>query len=200
MKTPDVYRRLIAHVGGMNLYGEPRFLLQWGADPIKRKGMSDVRLAPFLFNAWCLAEWRPAVEFGLPEDWPGDILGPYPDRGAYIVRQIFRYGDTPDQLDCATLNLRVVEMIIHNCLEHQDDSLVEKRLRIEAEKAKEEEREVSKIADILEDASPRFTGPVSFGGQKGCKSVVQKKEEQIEKVLKWRNAYAIQLNRGLSVG
>jgi hypothetical protein len=198
MQTPKVYREAIERVGGLNPFGEPRFILHWGGDLVKRTGLPDVRLAPFLLKAWCLAEWRPPEEFGLVEEWPADILGDFPGRGAYMIRQVFRYGKKPDPLDSSTLNLNVIEGMIKNCLEHEDDPLVEKRLLIDQETHKEEERETARIAAVLEDASPRFKDAVSYARQKITRSAVQQKAEQIERVLRWRAAYGLQLGRGLS--
>lgn len=197
-QTPEHYQHELTLQGGLNPFGEPRFILHWGENPIIRTGMPDCLLAPWL-DCWVLAEWRPPLDFGLPTTWDGEDVGPYPSRGAYMIMQVFRYGQTPAMLDTAPLNINVLRRMVHYIKTHQGDSMATRMLNVMDIEERRQAEQREKIADCLEDAVPKFGDTASFSRQQNCNTSLKQRMDKIERHLPYADLLRRQLPKRLSI-
>ena len=166
-------------VGGRNPYGEPVFLLVRGAHPIKRKDGTVERPTLGRFAAdWVLMEWLPREEFGAPEDWPGGPLGDFPWRGRYHMLQPF----PGQELGSATLNPAVARRMAWISSNHRRDSLQARRAALAAHESEKDRIRQNRIADMLHDSFPAFTGPTSFANNPTTRTAVQNKLDLLEQM------------------
>ena len=179
-ETPKKYSEFLLKYGGKNIYGEPNFLLQWGLNAVRRYAVPDQFLAPYL-NAWCLAEWAPPEEFGDADDWSESAWGPFPSRGGYVPRQVFKQDNEPVMLESEYLNLEVLKLFLHVWLTHKHDSLMKRAQFLRDEHLKVEADNRRQLIDRIEDGAPAFADAASFRGQLNVNSVVRQKMEQLEK-------------------
>lgn len=171
------YAKDLLEVGGRNPYGEPTFILTRGCDPIQRAGggLEHADVAAQYRSAWVLLEWLPAEHFGSPFDWPGEAYGPYPERGRYVALQPF-----PNQrLDTLYLNSRIVRMMAWHSREHRRDSLSKRQRALRAASERADAERQNRMADMLQDAFPSFTGPTSFANNPTTRTAVQNKYERL---------------------
>jgi len=180
-ETPERYSDALKRWGGTNLYGEPCFILSWGASPVVRRSVPAALLGPYL-DAWVLAEWTGPEEFGSPEQWDSE-LGPYPHQGMYLPLQTFRRDGKPIMLDTEDLNLNVLRLFLHVIMTHKFDSLQRRVHFLKDEFAKKKSDEAKARIDMIEDGAPAFLGAASFRNQLNCNSVVMQRAELIEKNL-----------------
>lgn len=184
---PPHYAAFLEKYGGKNLYGEPNFILHWGALPVPRKApapraflMPEAFLGPYL-TCWCLAEWHPADDFGSSRDWDLAPEMPYPVYGAYLPLDIYKNGKEPAMIDSELLNLNALARMLKVVLHHKQDSMRE-RFRVLHEEHDRKEAERSKeLVDRLESYLPAFGDAVSFAGQVNCNSVLKQKMDFIER-------------------
>jgi hypothetical protein len=90
-------------------------------------------------------------------------------------------------------------MVIPIILQCAEANYYQRRVALKEIHDREEDAKTLRIADRLEDATPAFTGPVSFQRQ-GCRtSIIEKKIQQIEK--NWARAmqFATLVPRGPSI-
>ena len=180
LETPKRYSELLTRLGGKNLFGEPNFILQWGLSAVRRYAVPDAFLAPYL-NAWCLAEWTPAEEFGSPADWDEEECGPYPFRGLYTPIQVFREGSEPIMLDTEYLNLEVLKLFLWVALNHKHDSLQKRMDFLKDQKAQADAQETKRLIDLIEDGAPAFLDSASFSEHLNCNTVVKQRIEALER-------------------
>ena len=181
-ETPESYSRFLEYHGGHNPYGEPAFILTWGRDRLRQYAIPEAFAGPYR-DCWILSQWVSPEEFGSPDGWDEQQLGPYPHHGAYLPFQIFRNGNEPVMLDTEHLNQNVLKLTLKVVLEHKHDSL-DKRYRFlkdESDRVKAEQTQ--QLIDRIEDGAPAFIDAVSFGGQTNVNSVIKQKMEQLEKNL-----------------
>ena len=172
-ETPKKYQRLLTKLGGLNILGEPAFILQWGLSPIRRYAVPDDFLGPYL-NKWVLAEWTAPEEFGTPAEV--EALGvPFPSRGLYLP--LFVY----DRIDSEELNLEVLRTTLHIVMTHKYDTLQHRYHVMKDEYAKVKAEETRVLVDRIEDGAPAFLDATCFHGQRNCNSVVKQKLEYLEK-------------------
>jgi hypothetical protein len=179
---PENYKQFLVAKGGVNIFGDPNFILNWGSSSLVRLTVPDEFRRPYQ-ECWALCEWTSPEEFGPPDQWDEKLLGPYPSRGAYNPIQVFREGNVPCQLDSEYLNLPVLEMFLWVILHHKHDSLSKRSQFLKDEFARREAVKTKQMVDRIEDGAPAFLEGVSFSGQLNCNSVVRQKMEQLEKNL-----------------
>lgn len=179
-ECPREFASQLAALGGTNIYGEPRFILFWGQTRTIPTGFGSMLHGQGV-PAWFLAEWKPAEEWGTPETWDYDLLGPYPHRGQYDIIQPFYRSLGKGKVEPMQLNRRTFDFIIPVVLRHAKDSFEKRMQTIIAQKAAEDRALEGRIADCLQDAYPSFTDATSFAGQTNKHTVVQQKIEQLER-------------------
>lgn len=188
-KAPESYRAALRLAGGDNLYGEPRFKLVWGTEPIRRSGSPDQLLGE-AFDCWCLIQWRPPEDFGIPETWAPD-MGPFPARGLYIILQAFRYSGVRSALDSPTLNPEALRMAVRFALESEEMTLATRERILKEHLSLEDRRRLDLIEDKIRDARP--IGDVVIGaGKHSGTSVIGKKLDQIERSVRMRRLARLQ--------
>lgn len=201
IETPDHYKRMLKRFGGVNDFGDANFILLWGETrTIKDLAVPQPFIAPY-FNCWILAEWRPAADFGHPDDWPRE-LGPYPSRGGYVPLAVFRTPKgEPVMLDTVDLNPGVLQMWVYLTLKHEHDRLALRKQVFDADRERKEAAKVRRIADLLHDAYPSFgtAEGVSFFGQANCNSVVKQKMDEIERRMPAIRNFFKRVPKGMSV-
>ncbi|MGH9436933.1 MAG: hypothetical protein ACRD22_03335 [Terriglobia bacterium] len=160
----------------MNSYREPNFLLTRAQDGIWRRNHHHEILTGAYPTAWCLCEWLPRDDWGNPNDWPGEIYGRYPTEGRYNILQPF-----PNQrLDTLYLNSRVVRYIVWIAREHRHDNLATRVRALRDADARTDQDRENRIADMLHDAYPSFTGAASFANSPTTRTAVQNKLALLE--------------------
>lgn len=170
---PNVQRR-IALLGGVNLYGEPRFRLVWGwarrtwIGGRYPDGFVGYRLEPKYwpkFERWHLEQWKSAEEIGSPEWWEYETtsnvdgitireLGPYPARGEY--EQVRCIED--DRKQFFPLVPAAVDQIVRLVDWARGANHAEKKAGIEAAQARKDASFDSMADDVVMDASLPFHG------------------------------------------
>ena len=194
-ETPKKYSEFLEKYGGVNLYGEPNYILQWGLSPVRRYAVPDSFLAPYL-HCWCLAEWTAPEEFGSPDNWNESLYGPYPNRGAYLPLQVFKIDSEPIMLESEYLNLEVLKLFLHVIMNHRHDSLQKRVGFLSDEKAKLEAAKKKELIDRIEDGAPAFADAVSFHGQRNVNSVVKQKMDYLQQNLDRISNVAARFPRG----
>lgn len=180
--VPKKYSDFLIKRGGLNIFNEANFILNWGSSALVRLTVPDEFRNPYR-DCWALCEWTAPEEFGSPEDWDEKLLGPYPARGAYNPIQVFREDNVPCQLDSEYLNLQVLEMFLWVILNHKHDSLAKRVQFLKDDAAKKKAAQTKALVERIEDGAPAFLDGASFNGQLNCNSVIRQKMETLEKNL-----------------
>ena len=166
LETPERYRRFLEHYGGLNIRGEANFILQWGANPVRRYAVPDAFLGPYM-NCWVLAEWNAPEEFGAPEDI--EALGiPFPREGAYLPLVAYRDGKEPLMLDSDGLNLDVLKATLHIVLNHKHDSLQKRYGFLKDQFDKGEAAKTQLLIDRIKDGAAGVHGCGEFSRSTKC--------------------------------
>jgi hypothetical protein len=120
-------------------------------------------------NAWHLEMWRPAAEYGYPEDWRKagqevlqgmtiDTAGPYPEQGEYELCYPITHDGTshgqPIEL-YADVVAELVRMIQYG---KQQFTFLQRKAAIEQRERKKEEGFMERTMAILKDGMPAFAG------------------------------------------
>ena len=198
MDTPKDYESFITKFGGRVDCGEPRFCLWWGSREHPKMALPAEYFVPYM-NCFSLLEWRPASDFGLQEDWPGEDFGPYPVRGGYLPLWLFREKGEPARIDSEQLNKEFIGMLIYLHVRHEHDSMAERR-RVKGElTAKKDEAMLERIADCLQNAFPYFKDAASYSGQRSCTTAVKQKMDQIERNMKYVRNFRQRIPKGPSI-
>lgn len=202
LETPERYKRFLEKFGGLNHFGEPRFILQWCDSPIERIAVAPQLIGPYL-NSWVLAEWYPPEEIGGRAAWDEELMGPYPSRGLYFPLQIFKGDDgrEPAMLDSEWLNLEVLGRWVYNALNHEKDSLAKRKSVLDDAAAREKKAELERRADLLQDAFPAFglTDSVSYAANPGATNSVKTRMEKIERAINAALDFKKRFPRGPSI-
>jgi len=142
-------------------------------------------------------EWHPPVDAGHPELWPGEVLGPYPNRGYYDILQPFRRGSEPSTLDSAELNVSILRQMVRMMLKIRDDSMAKRMEAFKERDRLDSEARQKQIADILHDGMPAFgkAEAISYRGNPGTTTTLKKRIEQIYQNLSHSNEFS-RLGRG----
>lgn len=110
-EVPPAIQERVAHAGGANPFGEPKFRVVWGGSRLGWIGgrwadrdahgnlvreRIELRRVPKYIpsDRWHIERWFPAEAYGSPEEWYArtietedgiriPALGPYPSRGEY---------------------------------------------------------------------------------------------------------------------
>lgn len=188
-KCPQYFQRKLTAVGGTNRFGGPNFDIVWGQTATTTVDGVEV-LQQFGEPCWVLRQWKAPEEYGTPDMWaeycPND---PYPYKGRYEVLQPFKNTTVlRGQLviEHMPLSDMILNLVIPTIQQSMDASYWTRYVAIRNLKEKEEQQRVDHIEQVISDASPRWTGPVSYSRQ-GCRtSLIDKKIEQIQN--NWKRA------------
>jgi hypothetical protein len=164
-ETPEWATAHLRSIGGLNLFGEPRFRVVWGWNRFDWVGgkfedhdasgnllSQSVRLEwmPLYLNCnrWYCEQWMPAETWGSPDSWyrhtrewgeEGNVpqLGPYPARGNYQLLSVL---ETPAgefvPLDRAVLDDIIALLWLAKRLTYQE-RLALRKTAIETKKRKD---------------------------------------------------------------
>lgn len=201
-ETPKQYSDFLTKYGGLTPLNEPAFILHWGSDPIRRKGLSDQWLMPSAFLAgylgcWVLAEWAPPEEFGPYQDWadyPFDV-----SRGAYLPLQVFKEDGNPVPLDSQYLNLNVLALFLKVALHHKYDTLLRRYTTLKNEAEEAEIAKTKLLVDRIEDGAPAFlTAASGYGKNASCNTYLQQKMDLMERMMPRLHDVSKRWPRGMS--
>lgn len=181
MDCPRHYQDALTLAGGRNPYGEPRFILQWGETPVRRRLCPDELIAHRKMRCWALCEWRPASDYPL-QSWPEGL--PYPASGRYEPVQVFRDGQEMVPLDSDALNVNVLRMMVRHIMESYTMRMAEKYRAFAQMEQDRKDAQREKIADCLSASLPAFQGAASYARNHGTRTAVEKKIEQLENNLR----------------
>jgi len=120
-------------------------------------------------NCWHLEMWRPAEEYGSPEQWKKmgeevmsgmtvDTSGEYPSRGEYELCYPLTDDGTSSGQPLQLIPSVVIEIVQMIEVSRNRFSLQQRRAAIEQRVLKEEEGFVKRTRDILRDGVPAFAG------------------------------------------
>lgn len=179
--VPSYLQEVLTNKAGKNLFGEPRLLLVWGGDPIKRENCPDQYLGPG-FECWCLMLCREAEELGPPELWPRD-LGPYPNRGLYMIVQAFQYSGNRLDLDNPIFSPQRFSLIAETIMDNIEVTLETRDRILRDHLSRNQQKLVDQIEAACRNAYP-IGDALSYSGQKNCNSAVQQKMDEINKWIK----------------
>lgn len=185
---PQHYQERIARAGGLNRYGQPNFELVWGQTAKIRVDRRDILHLPE--PCWMLRQWKAPETYGSPLLFSLENPGQeYPARGRYEIVQPFKWAGMINGklvVEYMELNSMLVDMVIPIIKRASDATYWQRFTAIRDEAERKENEQVNRIADSLKNASPAWTGPVSYSRQ-GCRtSIINKKIEQIEQ--NWKRA------------
>lgn len=187
-ECPPHYAKFLRDHGGVNLYGEPNFILHWGSQPVPRKVaapsafvMPEAMLAPYL-GCWVLAEWNPPSEFGPEALWDLAPEMPYPTHGAYVPLSVYLDAENhPAMVDSAFLNLNVLGRILYVTLHHKHDSLARRMGVMRNEMENRELARSKELIDRIEDYAPAFGDAATGYGSGEVATAVRRKMDLIER-------------------
>lgn len=185
MEAPGHYQRELLLVGGSTLDGHARYRLHWTGEPMP--GLPNYKFASPI-DCWALIWW-----VDTDSEHPGGA-------GGYAVLQAFWKQEDgqylPTMLETQGLNLRVLTMMAAEAERHRHDFAALRHRLLLRQRARAGEAISGKIADILQDAAPQFTGPTSFSGKDALPTVVEKTVEQMERNLGKTDEWARRMGRG----
>ncbi len=188
MEAPGLWQRELKQFGTV-ASGDARYRMHWTGDPMP--GFPEHKFAAPI-DCWALLWW-------VDQDSERPGAG-----GGYAVLQAFYTQDSgvfvPTMLETVGLNLKVVTMMAGEAEKHRHDFAKIRHRQLERQRATANEAISGRIADILQDAMPQFTGPTSFGAAQGAlPTVVERKVEQIERNLATINRRARQMRKGPAI-
>jgi hypothetical protein len=162
---PENYAKFLERVGGMNPYGEPNFLLQWGPSTTEFIwGQMDggscgqhVKLKYGPDPIWHLSMWKPPEMCGLsPEEWYRQSYDPVSGLhccGDYPFRGYYSHNRRLNQL-----NYRILEELIPKIDAARGMTFEQRKRQILAEMEAEKRESRRIIADAYRNATPAFGG------------------------------------------
>jgi len=136
-----------------------------------KSSIIETRMVPKYLpgNCWHLEMWRPAEEYGSPEEWGKigqeivqgmtiNVAGPYPERGEYELCYPLTSDATSHGLPIPLVE-SVVEEIANMIRVSRDQfNFQQRKAAIEQREARREDGLVRRMEDILRDGLPSFHG------------------------------------------
>lgn len=217
---PPQYQERLTRAGGVNRYGTPNFIIVWGQSWTVRRGGTWEQDDGHYFRGyrdivedgrpcWVLKKWHAPEIYGSPilyylenmEESTGlQILGEFPYRGRYetlyplVWKGLVNSRMVVERMPLNSMLLELVVPIVVGC---QKITHYQRKLALEAVKAREDRDMLRSVEAKRHDAKMAFRGPVSFARQ-GCRtSLVDQKVYAIQKHLD--RAMQSMKGRGLGV-
>ena len=224
-QCPLEFQDRLTRMFGSNEFGDPHFKIVWGHSQFLRMGNiwrdkdGNERLGyreryQSAGPCWVIMRWKSPMEYGSPRTYYSQtfdpftglhICGEYPWKGRYEPMQPLmdkEYVNGKLMVTHFPLSHYLIDTIIPMMMAFQRLSKEQQQAAKQAAHAAEEKAKTEHVADILEEGSPSFWGPVSFSRQ-GCRtSLLDRKMEQIGKV--WdrmcRGGRRPKFSRGMAQG
>src|ERR1019366_4084019 len=223
---PEWFQDKLTSIGGVNPYDEPIFRCVWGQGGQKEclyrsgghwhvegqpswKGYRSLLVGGGV-PGWCLLQWQPAINFGVPESFYVAMLddetnlsdlGEYPYSGKYILLYSMVWRDMSSgkmTVESMPLNSFILDTVLPIILEAKEISWEKTQAALKGIKEKEDAADLAIVEDAMRDAQMAFKGPVSYARQ-GCRtSILDRKVEQMSRHWNRMVTNARTLGRGLS--
>ena len=136
-----------------------------------KRSVIETRLVPKYLpgNCWHLEMWRPAEEYGSPEEWKKlgeevlegmtlDTSGPYPERGEYELCYPLTHDGTSHGDPIPLVGEVVAEIVAMIRAGREKFTFQQRRAAIEQREARKEEGLLRRTKDMLKDGLRPFAG------------------------------------------
>jgi len=178
-RCPEPFQKLLTRHVGLNRYGEPNFIVAWGATFMYTAGgiwpkphgdgyfgyrklpLSNSSFSGRGIPCWMILEWHPPEDYGTPAAYYYDnrdeltglqTLGEYPYKGRYEIAYRLNSQEFRDaKLRVANYHLDgwILDILIPSILEGQRMTLKQRLRRLREADEREEKAQDGKIDDIL---------------------------------------------------